>query len=228
VSVLNNPGVQPENRRYRLSPATATVFAVLLAAGIAEGAAQYAHRSPRIEQHVAGTNAITVHVVLAAAAAAVVIGIRVWRSRQPASQRGPSPWAAPFSAIGVSRLRQTIRLAGGLSLPSLARAVAAVPLVLVLLYAPFRMGMQIIGGLDPNQTVNAWGGPAYLGALLAHYLDCVIGFYAAAFLLSRLILPAGAADRPLHPPEGHVLSGSIPSPQATSARRRAVSAHRTH
>jgi hypothetical protein len=193
VSVLKNPGIRQKNPSYRLSPATATVFAALLTGGVAEGSAQYARRSPRIEQHVAGTNAIIVHVVLAAAAAAVVIGIQVRRSRQPASQRRPSPWAAPFSATGMSRLRQTIRLAGGLSLPNLARAVAVVPLVLVLLYAPFRMGMQIIGGLDPNQTVNAWGGPTYLGALLAHYLDCVIGFYAAAFLLSRLLPPAADA-----------------------------------
>jgi hypothetical protein len=196
VSVLTNLRVQREYPRYRVSAATATVFAALLAAGIAEGAVQYAHRSPRIEQRVAGTNAITVHVVLAAVAAAVVIGIQVQRSRQPASQRRPSPWAAPFSVAGMSRLRQTIRLAGGLSLPNLARAVAAVPLVLVLLYAPFRMGMQIIGGLDPNQTVNAWGGPTYLGAMLAHYLDCFIGFYAVALLLSRLLLPAADADRP--------------------------------
>jgi hypothetical protein len=194
VSVLNNPGVHLENPRNRLSPATAAVFAALLAAGVAEGAAQYAHRSPRIEQHVAGTNAITVHVVLATVAAAVVIGVQLRRSRQPASQRRPSPWAAPFRATGISRLRRTIRFAGGLSLPNLAKVVAAAPLVLVLLYTPFRMGMQIIGGLDPNQTVNAWGGPTYLGALLAHYLDCAIGFYAAAFLLSRLLLPANDAD----------------------------------
>lgn len=193
MSVLSNAGVQLGSPRYRLSPVTATAFAALLAAGVAEGAAQYAHRSPRIEQHVAGTNAITVHLVLAVASAAVVIGIQVRRSSRPAWQRRLSPWAAPFSATGVSRLRQTIRLAGGLSLPNLARAVAAVPLVLVLLFAPFRMGMQIIGGLDPNQTVNAWGGPTYLGALLAHYLDCMIGFYAAAFVLSRLLLLAADA-----------------------------------
>jgi hypothetical protein len=195
VNVISNPGVQLENPRYRLSPVTATVFAALLAAGVTEGAAQYTHRSPRIEQHVAGTNAITVHVVLAAVAAGVVIGIQVWRSRQPASQRRPSPWAAPFSATGLSRLHQTIRLARGLSLPNLARAVAAAPLILLLLYTPFRMGIQIIGGLDPNQTVNAWGGPTYLGALLAHYLDGIIGFYAAAFLLSRLLLPEAARTR---------------------------------
>ncbi len=62
------------------------------------------------------------------------------------------------------------------------------PLVLVLLYTPLRMGQQITGGLDPNATVNAWGGPTYLGALLAHWLDGIVGFYAAAFLLSRLLL----------------------------------------
>ena len=73
--------------------------------------------------------------------------------------------------------------------------MATVPLVLVLLYAPFRMGAQIVGGLDPNATVNAWGGPTYLGALLAHWLDGVAGFYAAAFLLSQLLLPAAAEDR---------------------------------
>jgi hypothetical protein len=76
--------------------------------------------------------------------------------------------------------------------PNLARAAAAVPLVLVLLFTPFRMGMQISGGLDPNATVNAWGGATYLGALLAHYLDNIVSFYAAAFLLSRLLLPATA------------------------------------
>jgi hypothetical protein len=194
VSVLNKPGVRLENPRYRLSRVTVTVFTVLLAAGVAEGAADYARRSPRIEQHVAGTNAITVHLVLAAVAAAVVTGIQVRRSRQPARRRGPSPWAAPFSVTAASRLGRTIRLAAGPSLPNLARAVAAVPLVLAALYTPFRMGLQISSGLDPNQTINAWGGPTYLGALLAHYLDGMIGFYAAALLLSRLLLPVAAAD----------------------------------
>jgi hypothetical protein len=197
VSVLDNPGVRLENPRGRLSRVTATVFAVLLVAGLAEGAADYARRSPTTGQHVAGTNAITVHALIAVAATAAVVSIQARRSRQPACRRGPSPWAAPFSATAASRLRRTIRLAGGLSLPNLARAVAAVPLVLVLLYTPFRLGMQITGGLDPNATVNAWGGPTYLGALLAHYLDGIVGFYAAAFLLSRLLLPAAATTQPV-------------------------------
>jgi hypothetical protein len=188
VTALGHAGVRLENPRYRLSRVTVTVFAVLLVAGIAEGAAEYARRSPKIERHVAGTNAITLHVLIAVAAVAAVVTVQARRSRRPAWQRGPSPWAAPFSATAASRLRRTIRLAGGLSLPNLARAGAAAPLVLVLLFTPFRMGMQITGGLDPNATVNAWGGPTYAGALLAHYLDAMVGFYAAAFLLSRLLL----------------------------------------
>jgi len=68
------------------------------------------------------------------------------------------------------------------------RALPMALLVLVLLYAPYRMGAQVIGGLDPNSTVNAWGGPTHAGALLAHWLDCTIGFYVAAFLLGRLLV----------------------------------------
>jgi hypothetical protein len=199
VSALESPGIGPEGSRRSLSRLSVTVFGLLFAAGLAAGAAEYARRSPKIEQHVAGTNAITVHVLIAVAAAAAVVSVQARRSRQPARQRGPSPWAAPFSAAAASRLRRTIRLAGGLSLPNLARAAAAVPLVLLVLYAPFRMGMQVTGGLDPNATVNAWGGPTYLGALLAHYLDGTVGCCAAAFLLSRLLLPAAGGARRARP-----------------------------
>ena len=195
MTASDHAGVRLENSRYRLSRVTAAVLAVLLVTGIAEGAAEYARRPPGTVRHVTGTNAITVHVLIAVTAAAAVISIQARRSRQPAQRRGPSPWTAPFSARAASRLRRTAQFTGGLSLPNLARAVGAVPLVLVLLYTPFRMGQQITGGLDPNATINAWGGPTYPGALLAHWLDGIVGFYAAAFLLSRLLLPAAARDR---------------------------------
>lgn len=185
-------GLRP-HRRYRLSRRSGPAFLALFLIGVAGGAVAYARRLAVSASHVAGSNAVTIHVVLAIAAIAVVAGVQAGRARRP-GRRGPSPWAAPFSARAVARLGRTIRLAGGPSLPALARAIATVPLVLVLLYAPFRMGEQVIGGLDPNATVNAWGGPTYAGALLAHWLDCIVGFYAAAFLLSLLLLPA-AADR---------------------------------
>ncbi len=194
MRIPGRTGFRLENPRYLLSRLTLTVFAALFLAGIAEGAVEYARRSPRIERHVPGTNAITIHVLLAVAAAAAVISIQAPRSRRPAP-RGPSPWAAPFSASALARLRRTIRAARTPSIPNLARVIAAVPLVLVLLYTPFRMGQQITGGLDPDATVNAWGGPTYLGALLAHWLDGIVGFYVAAFLLNRLLLPAATGDR---------------------------------
>lgn len=197
MSVLENSGVRLEGPRRKLSRLSVTVCGLLLAVGIAEGAEAYARRTP-IERHAAGTNAITVHLVLAAATATVVIVTQARRSRQPAPRRGPSPWAAPFSADAVSRLLRTLRFADGPSLPNLARAVTTVLLVLVLLYAPFMMGVHITSDLNPNATVNAWGGPTYIGAVMAHWLDGIIGFYAAAFLLSRLLLPASAAGRPLN------------------------------
>jgi hypothetical protein len=172
----------------RPSRLTVPVLAAAFAAGLAKGAADYSVRSRVVEHHVAGTNAIMVHIALAIAAAVVVLAIQLLRLRSD-GQRGPTPWLAPFSASAVARLRQTFLRSPG------AAAVRALPvalLIVVVLYAPFRMGAQVIGGLDPNATVNAWGGPSYAGALLAHWLDCVIGFYVAAFLLSRLLVPSRA------------------------------------
>jgi uncharacterized membrane protein len=164
-------------------PSVAALFAAFVI-GIIEGALNYAHRSSVIKQHVAGTNAISVHVVLAIVAVAVVAVVELSASRS-AIQRAGSPWVAPFCTNALSRLRRTLRASRGISA---VRLLPTALLFLVLLYAPFRMGAQIVGGIDPNATVNAWGGPTYLGALLAHWLDCIVGFYAAVFLLSRLLL----------------------------------------
>jgi hypothetical protein len=194
VSAAERIGQRPENLQHQPSRLSVTVLLALFLIGVVEGAVEYAHRPPVTGRHVAGANAITVQVVLAIAAAAAVISIQARRSRRPA-RPGYSPWAAPFSASAVARLGRTIRFAHPLSPQNLARVMATVPLVLVLLYIPFRMGAQITGGLDPNATVNAWGGPSYLGALLAHWLDCLVGFYVAAFLLSHMLLPAAAEAR---------------------------------
>jgi len=178
----------------RLSRLSAAAFLALFLTGTIVGAVKYAQRSPVVARHAAGSNAIAIHVVLAIAAAAAVAGVQAWQARRPA-KRGRSPWVAPFSASAVERLGRTYRFADGLSVPNVARIIATVPLVLALAYEPFRMGAQLTGGLDPNATVNAWGGPTYAGALLAHWLDSLAGFYAAAFLLSRLMLPAAVGNR---------------------------------
>jgi hypothetical protein len=174
-------------RPYQLSPLTTAALLALFLLGIAKGAVADAHRSLVPEPHTAGTNAITIQVLLAIATAVVVTAIEVRRSGR-ADGRGPSPWAAPFSAAAVTRLGRTFGFARGLSLPNAARVLVTVPLLLVLAYAPFRLGAQVIGGLDPNATVNAWGGPTYIGAFLAYWLDGIVAFYAAAFLLGRVLL----------------------------------------
>ena len=43
------------------------------------------------------------------------------------------------------------------------------------------------GGLDPNFTVNAWGGPSYAGALACHLLDLFLLGAAAAWLMDRIL-----------------------------------------
>jgi hypothetical protein len=193
----------PRPRPNRLSWLTAAALAFIAAflIGIVQGAVEYAHRSAVPEPHGAGTNAIAIEVLVAIAAAATVLVIEVGRSRR-AGGRGPSPWLAPFSASAAARLGRTLRFAQGLSAVNVARFLVTVPLVLALAYAPWRLGAQIIGGLDPNATVNAWGGPTYAGALLAHWLDVIVGFYAAGLLLSRLLLPSSAnAEKDQHQPE---------------------------
>jgi hypothetical protein len=182
-------GLRSERPRFRLSRFTVGALALLFALGIAKGAVEYAGRSAVVQAHTAGTNAILIHVLLAVAVAAVVLVIQVRRARRP-GERGPSPWAAPFSARAAARLGRTLRFGQGPSPKNVARALATTVLVLVVAYVPARMGAQVIGGLDPNNTVNAWGGPTYIGAMLAHYLDALVGFYTACFLLGRLLLPA--------------------------------------
>jgi hypothetical protein len=185
--------ITPERQAYPVSPGhhgpmmrvsrlTVPVLAAAFLIGLAKGAVAYSHRSSVLKRHVAGTNAIWIEIALAIVAAAVVIAIQVRRSRKQ-GQLGPSPWIMPFSSYAVAKIGRTLRLSRG------AAVVSAVPmalLILVLLYCPYRMGAQIIGGLDPNSTVNAWGGPTYVGAMLAHWLDCIVAFYVAAFLVGRL------------------------------------------
>jgi hypothetical protein len=61
------------------------------------------------------------------------------------------------------------------------------------LYGFYRAGEQVTGGLDPNFTVNSWGGPTYAGAMACHYLDLLVLMGAAAWLLHLILLPDSAS-----------------------------------
>ena len=88
-------------------------------------------------------------------------------------------------------MRSATRGAGGAG----RALLAAVPAALIL-YCFWRAGLQVLAGLDPNMTVNAWGGPTYLGAMACHYLDCCLMIAAAAWALNRILLPFPATRPP--------------------------------
>jgi hypothetical protein len=173
-----------------LSKTTVLTFALVFVAGVVAGIFSYIQRSPVVEQHIPGANAVPAHIVLALVAVGLFIGLPRLRL---ARQAPYSIWVAPFSQSGLDRLEQTMRLRSDVLPRKLVRVAFASQLVILLLailllYNFYRAGEQVIGGLDPNFTVNAWGGPSYLGAMLAHYLDGVYLFYAEALLLN-LVLP---------------------------------------
>jgi hypothetical protein len=103
--------------------------------------------------------------------------------------KGPySIWVAPFSRSGLDRLKLSIRPSSRSSPVAVGRAILVVLLTIAFLYNFLRAGEQVIGGLDPNFTVNAWGGPGYFGAMFAHYLDGLYLIYIEAFLLNLLLV----------------------------------------
>ncbi len=73
-------------------------------------------------------------------------------------------------------------------------AVVLLVAVVAVWYTPFRAGVQALAGLDPNFTSDAWGGPSYVGAALAHWLDGLLIFYAAATVVRVLTRSHAGAD----------------------------------
>src|SRR5664280_2266956 len=78
-----SPQMGQSSSTSRLSRLSVTVLLASFVAGIMEGSVSYVRRSSVVEQHVAGTNAIAVHVGIAIAATVIVIAIQVLRSRRP-------------------------------------------------------------------------------------------------------------------------------------------------
>lgn len=142
------------------------LLAVAFAAGVVFGGYLFSRRDPEVAGFVGWTAAWPQHAVVAVIGAVLVLGIRARR------------WPPRTLALTPARL-----------------ALAA-PLLGLLVFAAFRAGVQVLAGLDPNFTVNAWGGPTYLGAMACHYLDLAVGGLVVVGAL-RLILsrPAPGAGR---------------------------------
>jgi hypothetical protein len=178
--------ISPVTRQ--ISPLLSASAAGLVTVGIATGLISYLNRSPVREAHAPGTSAWIQHLIVAAVACALY-GVARWRhGRRPGRGSGRLLLLAPLGRSAASRLAATMRHMSW-------RPVAALPPLAMIGYGLWRIGEQVTGGLDPNFTANAWGGPTYLGAMVCHYLDAGLIIAACAWLLDWILLPATEAGR---------------------------------
>jgi hypothetical protein len=172
----------------QLSPALTVLAGALLAAGPAVGLADYLNRSAVPARFVPGSSAWWQHGAVAVTGA--VLMTVAWRRRRTPPGR---LWLlAPIGRAAARRVAATVRDCGGRR-AALGRLALALPPAALFLYGPFRAARQVTGGLDPNATVNAWGGPGYAGALACHWLDIFLLMAAAAWLLDKILVPDPAA-----------------------------------
>jgi len=175
-------------RRQISRPLTA-LAASAFCAGVVAGLISYLDRSPVREKFVPGSSAWWQHLGVAIAAIAL-LALGQWRHRRRFGPRSGRPWLlAPLGRAAARRFARTVSGAPG-------RVLLALPPAVLFVYGFWRAGKQVIGGLDPNFTVNAWGGPTYLGAMACHYLDCFALMGLAAWLLGQILLP-DPADVPV-------------------------------
>jgi hypothetical protein len=182
-------------RTFRqVSAPLAVLTVVLLAGGMTSGWLSYLGRSPVRERHIPGTSAWWQELAVAVFACAFS-GFAWWRHQRRFGPRSGRLWLlAPLGKAAARRVSRT--MPGGVRRqPGSGRAFLALPAAGLFLYCWYRAGEQVTGGLDPNSTVNAWGGPTYVGAMACHYLDLILLMAVAAWLLDRILL-ADPADEP--------------------------------
>lgn len=172
---------------YQLSgPLTALVGSAFLS-GVWYGLVEFLQRSPVRQVHVAGTAAWGEQLALALGTI-VTLSIAQMRHRRGSGPRSRRPWLlAPFGRHAAQRIGRALGFGGERAQPG--RLLLALPAVALFLFCFWRAGVQVTAGLDPNFTVNAWGGPSYAGALACHYLDLFLLAAGAAWLIDR-VLPA--------------------------------------
>jgi hypothetical protein len=107
--------------------------------------------------------------------------------RPPVAARAARKGCRPAS--GTDCARRAPRAVRNRSRGPCAAARRAVPLHILPMWHP---GHRRRG---PNGTVNAWGGPTYLGAIAFHYLDGILLIAAAGWLLDLILLPDRQQDQ---------------------------------
>jgi hypothetical protein len=155
--------------------------------GLTYGLLEFLQRSPIRQEHVAGTAAWAQQLAVAIATI-VILSITGARHRRKFGAHSGRLWLlAPIGRPAAQRVARALGFGGAAA--QAGRVVLALPAAALFLYCFWRAGVQVTGGLDPNFTVNAWGGPSYAGALACHFLDLFLLAAGAGWLIRR-ILPA--------------------------------------
>lgn len=175
-----------------LSRPLLSIAGTLVIAGMAVGLVVYLGRSSTPEERRPDATAWGPHLVLTAVAIVLLCIVAWWHHRrEPEARR--LILLAPLGQRAERRVRHTL---SQVRRPTVAlRCLIGLFPTALMAFLAFRVGMQVTGGLDPNFTANAWGGPSYAGAMYCHYLDAAFFIAAAAGLLHLLLLPDPGTER---------------------------------
>jgi hypothetical protein len=151
------------------------------------GLFEFLQRSPIRREHVAGSAAWGQQLALALGTIVILSAAQARHRRRFGPRSGRLWLLAPLGRHAARRVARALGFGSEAAQPG--RLLLALPAAALFLFCFWRAGVQVTGGLDPNFTVNAWGGPSYAGAMACHYLDLFLLAASAAWLMDR-ILPA--------------------------------------
>jgi hypothetical protein len=170
---------------YQLSgPLTALVGSAFVS-GLIYGLLEFLQRSPIRREHVAGSAAWPQQVALALATIVILSAAQARHRRRFGPRSGRLWLLAPLGRHAARRVARALGFGSEAAQPG--RVLLALPAAALFLFCFWRAGVQVTGGLDPNFTVNAWGGPSYAGAMACHYLDLFLLAASAAWLVDRIL-----------------------------------------
>jgi hypothetical protein len=167
-------------------PLTALVGSAFVS-GAVYGWLDFLQRSPIRREYVAGSAAWGQQLALALGTIVILSAAQARHRRRFGPRSGRLWLLAPVGRRAARRIARALGFGGEAAQPG--RLLFALPAAALFLFCFWRAGVQVTGGLDPNFTVNAWGGPSYAGAMACHYLDLFLLATGAAWLMDR-ILPA--------------------------------------
>jgi hypothetical protein len=170
---------------YQLSgPLTALVGSAFVS-GLVYGLLEFLQRSPIRREHVAGSAAWPQQLALALATIVILSAAQARHRRRFGPRSGRLWLLAPLGRHAARRVARALGFGSEAAQPG--RVLLALPAAALFLFCFWRAGVQVTGGLDPNFTVNAWGGPSYAGAMACHYLDLFLLTASAAWLMDHIL-----------------------------------------